>query len=703
MILSALLTSVGINLGLCLLFFTLYSILRKQPGNISVYVPRGVAKEKIQQRSDQFNLESLLPSPGWMRRAWKLSEEELLSDSGLDAVVFMRIFTFSLKIFAFAGIIGVFVLLPVNFMGNQLSIDFSDLTQKSLDSFSISNVNNGSSRLWIHFCAIYVFTAFVCYLLYSEYKYLSSKRIAWFYASKPQPHQFTILVRNIPALPGSSISESVERFFTECHPSTYLGHVVVKRTSKLQHLINQADKVNKRLVRLKSTKHTLESSRRNVDLVDSYEKKLHDLQDQIRLEQSSGKEVSAAFVAFKSRYGAAQALHIQQGINPTEWLTEPSPEPRDVHWSFFSASFMKRWIYKLVAVVAYITLTILFLIPVVVVQGLTHLDQLETWFPFLRSILEIKVVSEVITGYLPSLILQMFLLFVPPIMMALSSIQGLNALSQIERSACFKLLWFTIWNIFFANVLSGSALYDVNIFLEPKEIPGILAEAVPAQAAFFIAYVVTSGWTSTSSELFRMFPLIFSYIKRIFSGKGDDDFEAPSIPYHSEIPKILFFGLLGVTYFFLAPLILPFVLVFYCLGYIVYRNQLVDVYEPIFETGGKFWPIVHGSTIFSLVLMHIIAIGTFSLKELPLASTLSIPLPVLTLLFHDYCLRRFLPIFEAYPAECLIKKDRADQSDPTIADLPDDLHTAYHDPALKQIQNSGSSDQQSPLLGDADI
>jgi len=92
-----------------------------------------------------------------------------------------------------------------------------------------------------------------------------------------------------------------------------------------------------------------------------------------------------------------------------------------------------------------------------------------------------KVVSEVITGYLPSLILQMFLLFVPPIMMALSSIQGLNALSQIERSACFKLLWFTIWNIFFANVLSGSALYDVNVFLEPKEIPGILAEAVPGQ------------------------------------------------------------------------------------------------------------------------------------------------------------------------------------------------------------------------------
>lgn len=66
-------------------------------------------------------------------------------------------------------------------------------------------------------------------------------------------------------------------------------------------------------------------------------------------------------------------------------------------------------------------------------------------------------------------------------MIMLSSIQGYVAHSQIEKSACNKMLWFTIWNIFFANALVGSALYRVNIFLEPKEIPNILAAAVPGQ------------------------------------------------------------------------------------------------------------------------------------------------------------------------------------------------------------------------------
>ncbi|KAM1358092.1 hypothetical protein ACFX1Q_045092 [Malus domestica] len=712
MIVSALLTSVGINLALCLLFFTLYSILRKQPSYLNVYSPRSVAAKEELEESNKFNFERLLPTAGWVRRAWQPSEDELLSVTSLDAVVFMRIFIFSLRVFGFAGIVGILVLLPINYLGNQLNRDFdiSNLPSKSLDSFSISNVNVGSKWLWVHFCAAYIFTGVVCYLLYYEYSFISSKRIAHFYSSKPQPHQFTVLVRAVPVSSGSSCSETVENFFTEYYPSTYLSHSVVRRTNKLQRLTSDAGKLYRKLVRLRSETNTQQRLRRDgswglsgrkVDVLDHYGKKLDDLEDNVRMEQSSvaGKEVAAAFVSFKSRLGAAVALHIQQGANPTEWVTEMAPEPQDVHWPFFSASFIKRWISKLVVVVAYTALTILFLIPVVIVQGLTHLEQLETWFPFLKSVLDLTVVSEVITGYLPSLILQLFLSFVPPVMIMLSSMEGYISFSQIQKSACSKMLWFTIWNIFLANTLSGTVLYRFNIFLEPKKIPGILADAVPAQASFFIAYVVTSGWTSLlASELFRVSPLIWSIIKRPFSGK-DDEFEVPSIPYHSEIPRVLFFELLGITYFFLAPLILPFLLVYCCLGYIIFRNQFLNVYAPKYETEGKFWPTVHNSTIFALVLMHIIAIGMFGLKKVPLASSLTIPLPILTLLFNEYCRKRFLPIFKAYPAECLIKKDREDENDRRISTFYEKLSTAYRDPALMPMLHPRSTDGHStPLL-----
>ncbi|KAK4776212.1 hypothetical protein SAY87_024173 [Trapa incisa] len=712
MILSALLTSVGINLGLCLLFFTLYSILRKQPANFSVYAPLLVAQQNSEQPRN-FNLDRVIPSAGWVRRAWQPSEGELLTRSGLDAVVFMRIFVFSLRVFTFAGFVGIAILVPINYSGNQLS-DGSDLPNRSLDSFSISNVKDGSNWLWVHFCASYGFTGVVCYLLYSEYDHISSRIIDYFYASKPSPHQFSVLVRDIPVLPNDSVHENVGRFFSEFYPDIYLSHRVVHRTSKLHALINQVEQVYKKLAGFKLNRTASNRERREgflglfgrkVNVIEHYEKKLEDLQEHIRMEQSSlaGKEVPAAIVSFKTRFGAATALHIQQRIKPSEWVTEQAPDQEDIQWAYFSSSFLWQWVSNVVVMIAYIIITVMFLIPVVIVQGLANLNQLETWLPFLKGILRLAFISQLITGYLPNLVLQLFLSLIPPVLIILSSAQGYVAYSRVEKSACVKLLWFSIWNVFFANVLSGSALYRVNVFLEPKKIPLVLAEAVPAQASFFIAYVVTSGWTDMSSELLRLFPLISSYIGRLFYVKDDDNVEIPSIPYHSQIPKILFFGLLGITYFFLAPLIIPFILIFYCMGYIVYRNQILNVYASKYETCGRFWPIVHNSTVFSLVLMHVIAIGIFVLKKLPLASALTVPLPILTLLFSEYCKRRFLPLFKAYPAECLIKRDKEDQNDPTMQDFYEKLATAYEDPALKSRRYPQDTETNTyPLLHDTE-
>lgn len=45
----------------------------------------------------------------------------------------------------FAGIIGIFVLLPVNCSGDQLAdVDIANISNNSLDVFTISNVKDGS-------------------------------------------------------------------------------------------------------------------------------------------------------------------------------------------------------------------------------------------------------------------------------------------------------------------------------------------------------------------------------------------------------------------------------------------------------------------------------------------------------------------------------------------------------------------------------
>ncbi|AEE34926.1 CSC1-like protein [Arabidopsis thaliana] len=711
MLLSALLMSVGINSCLCVLLFILYSVLRKQPRNYEVFLPRRLANGTYKRRRNK--VARYIPSLKWIWKSWRPTEKELMESSGLDGVVFMRMITFSLKVFLFAGIIGVFVLLPVNCFGDQLTvIDYADWSANSLDLFSVANLKVRSQWLWVHFGAIYLVTVFVCCLLYFEFRYIALKRIEHFYSSKPKPEQFTILVRNIPSSDGSSVSDTVDRFFGENHSSTYFSHVVIHRTSKLRSVVDKAKKLYKEVKHKKPVKKTpMRFFSRKDNTEGHYESVLQEMEQNIRLGQAEvsapGKEVRAAFVSFKSRYGAATALHMPQSINPTYWLTEPAPEPHDVHWPFFSASFMQKWLAKILVVFACLLLTILFLVPVVLVQGLTNLPALEFMFPFLSLILSMKVVSQIITGYLPSLILQTSLKVVPPTMEFLSSIQGHICHSDIQKSACNKVIWFTIWNVFFATVFSGSAFYKLSVILDPKQIPLKLAVAVPAQASFFIAYVVTTGWTDTLTELFRVVPFMVSYIKRSFEPSDENEFVVPPMRYHRDTPRVLFFGLLGITYFFLAPLILPFILLYFILAYIIYRNQFMNVYAPKFDTGGMFWPMIHYTMIFSLVLMQAIAIGLFALKKMELATYLLVPLPVFTLLFNEFCRKRFMPIFTDYPAEVLTKRDKEDRNDPTMPEFYNNLVSAYKDPALLPLRFSGSGSRNdsltSPLLSFSEV
>lgn len=703
MIVSALLTSVGINVGLCVLLLSLYSVLRKQPGNVYVYAPRMVAEEQA-KREGPFSLERLLPSPGWILRPWRLSGDEFLSAAGFDAFVFIRIFVFSIRIFSIAGVIGIFVLLPLNYTGNQLrNADWADIPNQSLDLFTIANVKDGSKRLWVHFCAVYIISGAACCLLYLEYKGIAEKRFSYFNSSPPQPNHFTILVRGIPKSDQRSMSDTVEEFFTLYHPLTYLSHQMVYQTSRVQSLMHEAEKLYKRILHLKTKPRLQRRSHREgflglfgakVDPVDLYTKKLEDVEENVKLEQSTfyqnEKELPAAFVSFKSRYGAAMSYQVLQASNPLSWVTEAAPEPNDVYWPFVSAPYLQLWISKFLVIVAAFFLTILFLLPVTFVQGLTQLTELEALLPFLKKVLTLTIVSDIITGYLPSLILQMFLYIVPPIMMLFSAMQGYFSNSRKMISACSKVLYFTIWNVFFATVLSGSVISQIETFLsDPKDIPRQLAVVVPGQATFFITYVLTSGWTGLSLEITRLFPLIGNFFTRHFCNPIGDADCAPLFPYHRDIPKVLLFGLLGFTYSLLAPLIMPFLLVYFFVGYIFYRNQLLKVYSPRFESAGQFWPIVHDCTIFSLILMQILAIGIFGVKKVPFASGWIIPMPIITLLFNDYCRKRFLPIFHRYPAEILIKRDREDERNPQMMGrFYDSLMNAYRDPALQPVQYS---------------
>ncbi|KAA3466474.1 CSC1-like protein RXW8 isoform X1 [Gossypium australe] len=741
---GALLTSAGINIAICVVLLSLYSILRKQPSNVSVYFMRRLISEPV-KHSDPFRFERLVPSASWIVRAWQATNEEILAAGGVDALVFLRIVVFSIRVFIIAAMICVFLLLPVNYYGQEMQ--HKQIHSESLEVFTIGNVKEGSKWFWTHCLALYVISCSACALLHFEYKNITKMRLAHITGSPVNPSHFTVLVRSIPCSQNHSYSKSVEDFFSTYYPASYVSHQMVYRAGRVDRLMKDAEKMYRMLktiesqtkksymscclcgksthsfealnndaesVEIKTSSDELQPSQREKKDVEKIYRKLKIIESQNKMSSVPGclcggimhyfkmlkkeaesvecktssdrsqpsqtdKERPAAFVFFRTRYAAIVAAQVLQSSNPMLWVTQLAPEPNDVYWSNLSIPYKQVWLRKIATLLGAIVFMFVFLAPVTFVQGLTQLDQLRQTFPFLKGILKQKFMNQLVTGYLPSVILMLFMYAVPPTMMLFSTIEGNVSHSERKKSAGIKVLYFTIWNVFFVNVLSGSIIRQLSVFSSVRDIPTQLAKAVPTQATFFTTYVLTSGWASLSCEVIQLFPLLCNGFRRFILRRQEEPCSnhALTFPHHTEIPRLLLFGLLGFTCSIMAPLILPFLLVYFFLAFLVYRNQILNVYVPKYESGGQFWPVVHNTTIFSLVLTQVIALGVFGIKRSPVASGFTIPLIFLTLLFNEYCRQRFSPVFKRSPAQVLIEMDKQDENWGRAEEIYKLLRTAY--------------------------
>lgn len=98
--------------------------------------------------------------------------------------------------------------------------------------------------------------------------------------------------------------------------------------------------------------------------------------------------VPAAFVSFKSRWGAAVCAQTQQTSNPTIWLTEWAPEPRDVYWDNLEIPYVELRIRQLLMSVSIFFLTFFFMIPIAFVQSMASIDGIVKVLPFLKPLLD---------------------------------------------------------------------------------------------------------------------------------------------------------------------------------------------------------------------------------------------------------------------------------------------------------------------------
>ncbi|KAL8251700.1 hypothetical protein R6Q59_035393 [Mikania micrantha] len=665
MILPALLTSAGFNIVICVGFFSLYSILRKQPFNLKVYFGQRLAQLQPGQKNHYF-FDRLVPSAGWLVKAWEASDDDIYACGGIDGLVFIRLIVFCIRIFSVAAVLCIFIVLPVNLFGQAIDQTTPD---SQMDIFTIRNVQEGSTGLWAHFFALYVISICSYVLLYIEFKNVARMRLEQVIRFPRKPSHFTVLVRGIPSYPGESYSEAVRRHFSSFYNISYLAHQMVYRSGTIQKLMMETEKMYKVLKETPINQYVQPINLESLPPSNPLKMISHILI----------QECAAAFVFFRTRYAAMVASHTIQSKDPMLWVTDFAPEPHDVYWANLCIPYRYLWIRKTLVFIGTILFSVWFLLPTTIVQGLVNIAQLETTFPILRGISQ-RNYANIISGYLPSLVLTCFVLLVPPVMLMFATLEGSVSRSVRKKSACCKAIIFFFWNIFFYNLFTGTWWDRMNKITVTglKDMATLLGNLIPGQAPFFMTYIMTTGWASLAYELMQPFVLLVNWIYQFVLMRKEGYGDLYTFPYHTEVPRALLFSLLGFTFCILAPLILPFLLIYYFFAYFVYRNQILNVYITRYNTNGSYWPVAHNASIFSLIVMQAVASIIFGQKRLGTASAFAFILIIFTSLFNLYCRHRFLPLFTNKAAQDLIEMDRHDEHSGKLEEVLLRLLSSYN-------------------------
>ncbi|KAG0498647.1 hypothetical protein HPP92_002962 [Vanilla planifolia] len=198
---------------------------------------------------------------------------------------------------------------------------------------------------------------------------------------------------------------------------------------------------------------------------------------------------------------------------------------------------------------------------------------------------------------------------------------------------------------------------------------------------------MVDGWAGIAGEILLLKPLVIYHLKNMFLVKTDRDREKAmdpgSIGLAENLPNLQLYFLLGLVYAVVTPILLPFVLVFFILAFLVYRHQIINVYNQEYESAGAFWPHVHCRIIASLLISQLLLLGLLSTRKAAHSTPLLIILPLLTIWFHKYCKRRFERAFRNYPLEEAMEKDTLEKASEPNLNLNAYLADAYLHPIFR--------------------
>lgn len=701
-----------------------------------MYAVRTLRKSLIQQR--------LLPNHlfGWIGAVLAISDEDVLELSGLDAFVVLAFFRMGIKVFLLLLIIAIFVLSPIRyyFTGNydkdSLISRVFDLAHVALGGLGKPPLDEDFPKyLWVYPVFTYIFSI-IAYIKLFHYTKIIIRTRQKYLASQNSITDRTIKLEGIPKKLVNRNDPTILKNFIE---DLGIGRVVDVKLNydwtpleemfeKRLNLINSLEKMYSQFFELKIDLYNQSKLPRVVPIdaqrllsepkpsklrlkarIDSMTQELTELDSKIRKIQrqydrrlstfpvdknSEIKLLPSAFITMDSVASAQMAAQTVLDPRVYKLLVTLAPAAKDINWGNLKLSYYEKVTKSyLITFVIILSYSVIFFL-VTSLSSLLDIKTITKFWPALGHLIaKSKWLSTFVTGILPPLLFSIMNVSFPYLYRSLTLGQGYPLSSEVELSALLKNFFFIFFILFLVFTITGTLWDYFTSIGDTTKFASQLASSLKKLSLFYVDYIILQGLAMFPVKLLQIGDfVILNIVSKLFFFKNfffrtPRDYRffyytPPMFDFGLQLPQHILIFIIILIYSVVSTKIVASGLVYFLLGYFVYKYQLIFSFVHAPHSTGKVWPMIFRRLIFGIVIFQLFMCGTLALEGAILLSILCTPLFLVTLIVAWNFERFYVPLHSFIALRAILN--------PTDYDKEFDDDLLSYSPAANSVRNTSS-------------
>ncbi|KAK4519209.1 uncharacterized protein ATC70_009441 [Mucor velutinosus] len=337
-----------------------------------------------------------------------------------------------------------------------------------------------------------------------------------------------------------------------------------------------------------------------------------------------------------------------------------APQPEDIIWPNMNierhTAELKRWFgYGL-----FFSILFVWGIPIALLAVSSNLINFIRLFKESNKIIKNnQLLMGLIQSYLTPLLMVLFHVGLSELLGLVSRQQAYKTNTVVEQKIIWKfymffvvnnLMVFTLVNIMLGIVGQITALTLVGT-LHSKSFSDYIvqiAKNMSDVSSFWINYVCLRS-VGVVFDLLQVAPLFFIVLlpnryagSYRYTPRQLDNLigSPPPFQYAKNYGLIISFFTAALVYSVIAPIVLPFALVYFGLATTTFKYKLMYIYVTKTETYGRIWPLLYRIVMLSLIVFQAMMILILSLKAGMDQIYILIPLPFITFIINLLYLKR---------------------------------------------------------------